>query len=82
MCLNADIEMQFETVQQTWLNRADFHGLRDEPDPIAGAGQSRYTVPSPFGPCQFNSLPDFVQVIGGGYFFMPSRAAIRYLAGI
>ncbi len=83
MCLNADIEMQFETVQQSWLNRPDFRGLRNEPDPVtSGTGSSAYTIPSPLGPGRLPSLPSFVTTIGGSYFFMPSRAALRYLAGM
>lgn len=81
MCLNADIEMQFEMVQQSWMNRPDFRGLRNEPDPLtAGRYAARdFTVPSRDGPGRLRNLPDFVTVIGGAYFFMPSRAAIRYL---
>jgi hypothetical protein len=35
MCLNADIERQFEFIQQTWLRAPSFHGLRSEVDPVA-----------------------------------------------
>ena len=82
MCLNADIEMQFEMVQQSWLNRKDFNGLRNETDPIVGGSQAprRFTVPSLDGPKQLHDLASFVTVKGGAYFFMPSRSAMRYLA--
>ena len=82
MCLNSDIELQFETVQQTWLNRADFHGLRHEVDPMLGnSDRSRhYTVPTENGPTQIEGLSNFVSVRGGAYFFMPGRAALTYLA--
>ncbi len=30
---------------------------------------------------RFTKLPDFVRVVGGGYFFMPGLDAVRYLAG-
>ena len=83
MCLNADIEMQFETVQQSWLNRPDFRGLRNEPDPMtAGTGNTNYTIPTPHGPGRLPNLPSFVTTIGGSYFFMPSRAALRYMASL
>ncbi|MFX5660650.1 hypothetical protein ABTE05_20005, partial [Acinetobacter baumannii] len=35
MCLNADIERQFEFGQQTWLAAPGFHGLESERDPFA-----------------------------------------------
>ena len=35
MCINADIERQFEFLQQTCA-RIDFHGLEDEIDPVVG----------------------------------------------
>ena len=38
MCLNADIERQFELIQQTWLMGANFHGLKNETDPTLGHG--------------------------------------------
>ncbi len=85
MCINADIEMQFETVQQSWLNRTDFHGLRNETDPLTGGAPDAsqvYTIPTDAGPLRLRDLPDFVTVVGGGYFFMPSRAAIKYLAAL
>ena len=82
MCLNADIEMQFEVVQQSWLSRRDFHGLRDETDPIVGFSKTprRFTIPSHDGPKQLHGLETFVTVKGGAYFFMPGSAALRYLA--
>ena len=41
MCLNGDIERQFEFVQQTWLMSPSFHGLSCEKDPVLGDGESR-----------------------------------------
>lgn len=83
MCLNADIERQFEFVQQTWMGARLFHGLDGEVDPILGRGGKggRLTVPTESGPLLISRLQDFVRVRGGGYFFMPSRRAIRFLAG-
>src|SRR5262249_27674023 len=34
MCLNADIERQFEFIQQTWVRAPSFHGLEKEVDPL------------------------------------------------
>jgi deferrochelatase/peroxidase EfeB len=79
-CLNADIERQFEFVQQTWLRGPNFHDLPNEPDPMLGAGDRVFTLPTRQGPVRLTGLADFVRVRGGGYFFMPSRSAIRYLS--
>ncbi len=89
MCLNADIERQFEFIQQTWAMSWQFHGLENEVDPILGRGVgsdggerrlARLTVPSPNGPLHLTGLRDFVRMRGGGYFFLPSRRAVAFLA--
>jgi Dyp-type peroxidase family len=36
ICLNSDIERQFEFVQQTWINNPVFSGLNGEVDPLIG----------------------------------------------
>ena len=82
MCLCADIERQFEFLQQTWLKSASFHGLNCEKDPLLGDAQQGacgFTVPSPDGPIGLNPLPRFVTTKGGGYFFLPGRRLIDYL---
>lgn len=82
MCLNADIERQFEFVQQTWATAWQFHGLENEVDPITGrgGGMGRLTIPSPRGPLNLTGIKDFVRMRGGAYLFMPSKSAIRFLA--
>jgi deferrochelatase/peroxidase EfeB len=81
MCLNADIERQFEFVQQTWAAAPSFHGLDSEVDCFAARGMTeRITIPTEYGPICLRRLSDFVRVLGGGYFFMPSRRALRFLA--
>ena len=86
-CLCSDIERQFEFVQQTWINAPDFHGLTDEPDPIVGARNAShsFTIPTPAGPINLKqpnggSMNRFATVRGGGYFFLPSRSALLFLA--
>lgn len=84
-CLCADLDRQFEFVQQTWIGSPSFHGLRDEPDPIAAwhPGSERYfTIPTPSGPVRLRDMKSFVTVRAGGYFFMPSRSAILYLVDL
>jgi hypothetical protein len=82
-CVCADIERQFEFVQQSWLGSPVFHGLNNEPDPIVVAGQRDekrwFTIPTPAGPIIMKDMESFVTVRAGGYFFMPSRSAIQYL---
>lgn len=85
----ADIERQFEFVQQFWANAPAFHGLDHEPDPIAGAdpvdpasgcpANRVFTIPTVAGPIQLSGLKNFVQTMGGGYFFLPSRSALGWL---
>jgi deferrochelatase/peroxidase EfeB len=88
MCLNADLERQFEFVQQTWAQSPSFHGLRHERDPLLGtrtaatSGQhdDGYTIPTRSGPVRLKQMPEFVTTLGGGYFFLPSRSFLAYLA--
>lgn len=82
MCLNGDIERQFEFIQQTWNMSLQFHGLENEVDPIMGRGgvAGRMTVPTLEGPMQFKGMKDFTSICGGGYFFLPGRLAIRFLS--
>lgn len=85
MCLNADIERQFEFVQQTWVGSPHFHGLAGEPDPIAasrvgGNVRTAFTMPTTFGPMTLRDMQSFVTVRNGGYFFLPSWSALRFLA--
>lgn len=83
MCLNADIERQFEFIQQTWMGSVKFHGLDAETDPIAVTGQAGtngFTIPVRTGPVGLAPMPNFVTLRGGGYFFVPGRHLLRYLA--
>jgi Dyp-type peroxidase family len=82
MCVNADIERQFEFLQQTWILGSNFHGLDDEIDPVVGyrGGNDSMTVPTPRGPVRMRGLSKFVTMLGGAYFFIPGRSAIRVLA--
>lgn len=82
VALCADIERQFEFVQQTWLNSPSFHGLSNEPDPLTGANGGKdhvFTIPTPAGPVKLTGMAQFVNVLAGGYFFLPSRSALSFL---
>ncbi|MEO9340869.1 cytochrome P450 [Mesorhizobium sp. SB112] len=87
MCVNANIERQYEFIQQTWMASSNFHGLRDEKDPLIGnqtvdeVGDpvGRFAVPRWEGAIALQGMPSFVTTRGGGYFFLPSRSALRYM---
>lgn len=83
MCLNGDIERQFEFVQQTWLMSPSFHGLASEKDPVLGDGEAscfNFTIPSRYGPLTLSQKQRFVSTKGGGYFFMPGKRLIDFLS--
>jgi deferrochelatase/peroxidase EfeB len=89
ICLNANIARQFEFIQTSWLVNPKFNGL-DEDDPLVGNRASlpangavnTFTQPSDSGlPCRTHDLKQFVTVRGGGYFFMPGLAALKFIAG-
>lgn len=83
MCLNADIERQFEFLQQTWLMGPNFHGLDDEVDPILGPGgfDQAMTLTDSNGSVRLEPLKRFVTTVGGGYFFVPGKDCLELLAG-
>jgi deferrochelatase/peroxidase EfeB len=83
MCLNGDLERQFEFVQQTWLGSQTFHGLVGERDPLAGntAGcPNGFTIPTRDGPVRLAPLARFVTPRGGGYFFLPGKTLLAFLS--
>jgi len=80
VCLNANIERQFEFIQSSWLLNKEFGGLTGETDPIIGVGPRDLTIQRPLlGQCHRN-LPQFVTTRGGEYFFLPGITALHYLA--
>lgn len=83
IALNADIRRQFEFVQQAWINNPAFMGLHRGKDPIAGDndGAGVFTIQGPAFDRHAHGLPRFVTVRGGAYFFVPSIAALKCIAG-
>ncbi|MEL6679761.1 MAG: cytochrome, partial [Pseudomonadota bacterium] len=80
MAVNANIERQFEFVQQTWFHASGFHGLRGEVSPLLHSETSaEFTIPTEHGPVRLKGIRSYVTCKGGGYFFLPSRSALRYL---
>jgi Dyp-type peroxidase family len=82
-CINANIQRQFEFVQQTWIENRQFNGLYDEKDPVLGSNdRSNMTIQRESVRQRLTNLPRFVSVKGGGYFFLPSISALYFLAGV
>ncbi len=83
MCVNADIAQQFEFVQQTWLNNTTFAGVDGEVDPIVSGlepSERRFTAPDrPLSAIVRRKRP-LTTVKGGGYFFLPGKQALGWLA--
>jgi len=85
ICLNTDIERQFEFVQHTWLQNRTFGGLYDEVDAVVGTqpeGGGRFTVQRQPVRNRVEGIGNFVTVKGGAYFFLPGLRALRYLASM
>jgi cytochrome P450/deferrochelatase/peroxidase EfeB len=82
MCVNADIERQFEFIHQTWIAAPYFHGLGKENDPIVAPirHDATFTIPTHRGPITLRNMKAFMTTRGGGYFFLPSRSALRFLS--
>jgi Dyp-type peroxidase family len=85
ICLNSDIERQFEFVQQTWINNPVFASLDGEVDPLVGnlkKGDALFTVQAEPLRQRVHNLSRFVVVKGGAYFFLPGLRALKYLASL
>ncbi len=85
VAINADIERQFEFVQTNWLNNtlsSNRLTLEADKDPLVGAndaGNGKFVIPGPNGPCFVWNLPRFVTVRGAAYFFLPGLHELRQL---
>jgi deferrochelatase/peroxidase EfeB len=90
LCLNASLARQFEFVQGAWLGSATFGGQSGAQDPLLGNRQ-----PFPAGkrtdlfryrdadgcPAIAADMPQFVQTIGGAYFFLPGLRGLAVITG-
>ena len=89
VALCADLERQFEFIQQTWLTSPHFQGLQDESDPIVGSysdrdkrAESKFTIPTVRSAVVLKGVDRFVTMRGGGYFFLPSRSSVAFLLDV
>lgn len=88
MIINASIKRQFEFVWQQWANYGNDFQQGNDRDPIAGnqSGTGKMVVQgdpdnpedTPAFVCP--DLPQFVEVRGGEYFFVPSITALDLIA--
>ena len=81
ICLNANIQRQFEFIQNAWLANAKFDGLSGEADPLLGNREPFPAGQATDGFGRLCGLPRFVTVKGGAYFFLPGVRALRFIAG-
>ncbi|MGH9372087.1 MAG: Dyp-type peroxidase [Vicinamibacterales bacterium] len=85
MSINASISYQFEFLQTEWINSGEFAELsKNDVDPFAGVRRdgTRFRIPNSKGPPKnIFDLPEFVTTRGGGYYFIPSITALRFIAG-
>jgi Dyp-type peroxidase family len=86
MALNASLFRQFEFVQQQWVGYGNDARLGNEKDALLGnhEGHDKYTIQGTEQPANppfvCGGLPNFVEMRGGDYFFLPSITALRMIA--
>jgi Dyp-type peroxidase family len=86
IALNASISRQFEFVNRQWIGNGNDAGQGSDKDLLVGnheAGDS-FVVQGDMSktnpPYLFESIPSFVELRGGDYFFVPSITALRMIA--
>jgi deferrochelatase/peroxidase EfeB len=89
ICISANVNRQFEFIQQTWMNNPKFKGLYSDTDPLIGDRNPGNAWTTDIFTEQaipirkrVMGLPQFVVVRGGAYFFLPGIRAFRYLTSI
>lgn len=79
----ADLARQFEFLISVWSNDPTFEEL-NERDPFAGShvGEFDFAVPGRPVKKKLKGIPAFTTLKGGGYFFLPGKKALKYLASV
>ena len=92
MAFCANLQRQFEFVQQQWVNYGNDFKRGNDKDPIsgnqgkdaAGSATGRMMIETsnnnPDAPFFSSKLPRFVETRGGEYFFVPGMTALRMIA--
>ena len=86
MALNACLSRQFEFVQQQWIAYGNDAHLGNEKDLLMGSHQAgeKYSIQgdktAANPPLFCTHLPNFVELRGGDYFFLPSITALGMIA--
>jgi len=86
MALNASISRQFEFVQQQWIEYGNDAHQGNDKDMLMGNhnGKGRFVIQgdsTPTNPTHIcPHLPNFVELRGGDYFFLPSITALGMLS--
>jgi Dyp-type peroxidase family len=81
MVLNASISRQFEFVQQQWIEYGNDAKSGNDKDFLMGnhEGRGKFVVQGD-PPFVCGRLPNFVELRGGAYFFVPSMTALKMMA--
>ena len=90
ICINTNLTLQFEFVQNFWVNNPKFSGLYDERDAVIGnhsnpqdaKNTGTFSVEADPIRKRYTDVPEFVTVKGGAYFFLPGIKALNFLASI
>jgi Dyp-type peroxidase family len=86
MALNASLFRQFEFVQQQWIEYGNDAKQGNDKDLLTGNhdGKGKFVVQGTDDPSNppfiCASLPNFVELRGGDYFFLPSLTALQMMA--
>lgn len=88
MMINADINRQFEFVQQQWINYGNDFKASNDKEIILGNHSNEYPSKavlqvdpdSDQAPFFLKAIPRLVETRGGDYFFVPSMTALRMIA--
>lgn len=86
MALNASLFRQFEFVQQQWIEYGNDARQGNDKDMLIGnhGGEGKFVIQGTEElsnpPFVCGGLPNFVELRGGDYFFVPSITALRMIA--
>jgi len=86
MALNASLFRQFEFIQQQWIEYGNDSHQGNDKDPLIAnhGGHGKFVVQGTMDPLNppfvCAGLPNFVELRGGDYFFVPSLTALQMIA--